>query len=171
MSDLRIQSRQKTDKAPGVPGQERTSAYSPPCALLLDGLGISSSDLEGNGTANVSRAFLRALISELAARMGFDEDWYAEMYPDVEGARLAGDIKSLHEHFKLSGYFEGRLPAELPFDPQWYRRYYKDIADAFPASDAQGMRMHFLKSGYFEGRAGTAEMLADAERFRTLAIR
>jgi len=117
----------------------------------------------------VTRTFLRVLIAELAARAHFDKDWYAETYPDVEGARLAGDVKSLHHHFKTSGYFEGRLPAELPFDPQFYRRHYKDIAESFPASDPEGMRVHFLTSGYFEGRAGTAEMLAEVERWRALA--
>ena len=79
----------------------------------------------------MSRQFLRALIAEFVASARFDHDWYAEMYPDVEGARLAGDIQSLHEHFKRSGYFEGRLPAELPFDPQFYRRHYRDIGESF----------------------------------------
>ena len=100
--------------------------------------------------------------------MRFDQDWYAEKYPDVEGARLAGDVQSLLAHFKTAGYFEGRLPAELPFDPQFYRRHYRDIAETFPASDPEGMRAHFLTSGYFEGRAGTAEMLAEVERWQAL---
>jgi hypothetical protein len=142
--------------------------YIPPCAFLLAGLGISAADLAGDGTVAVARKFLRVLISEFARRMQMDENWYAETYPDVEGARLAGDINSLREHFARSGYFEGRLAAALPFDPQWYRGYYRDIADAFPSADPNAMRRHFLTSGYFEGRAGTAEMLAEVERWQEL---
>jgi len=143
--------------------------FFPPISLLLEGLGINATDLQGTGAATVSRRFLRALIGELVKRKRFDDDWYARTYPDVEGARLAGDVSSLHEHFQTAGYFEGRLHAELPFDPQFYRRHYRDIAESFPASDPEGMRVHFLTSGYFEGRAGTAEMLAEVERWQAMA--
>jgi hypothetical protein len=142
--------------------------YLPPCSLLLEGLGVTEADLTGSGTVPVSRKFLRVLISELACRPRVDEHWYAETYPDVEGARLAGDIKSLREHFIVSGYIEGRLPAPLPFDPRFYCKHYRDIADAFPSADADTLRRHFLSSGYFEGRAGTAEMLAGVERWQAL---
>ena len=80
--------------------------------------------------------------------MHVEDNWYAENNPDAEGARLAGDIKSLREHFLMSGYFEGRLPAELPFDPLWYRKHYLDITQSFPASDPGNMRPeHFLSKG------------------------
>ena len=169
MSEVRNLRRPRLDKASRETLQSNEAGYLPPCAFLLEQLGVSALDVQGHGTASVSRRFLRALIAEFVASAHFDYDWYAEAYPDVEGARLAGDIQSLHEHFKRSGYFEGRLPAELPFDPQFYRRHYRDIAESFPASDPEGMRAHFLTAGYFEGRAGTAEMLAEFERWQALA--
>lgn len=173
---------QGNSQMPGNQGQQKVQAikrcdngvitenyeYIPPCAFLLAGLGISAADLTGSGTVAVSRKILRVLISEFAHRSRMDESWYAETYPDVEGARLAGDIKSLREHFITSGYLEGRLPAALPFDPQWYREHYRDIAQAFPSADPDAMRKHFLASGYFEGRAGTAEMLSEVERWLKL---
>lgn len=168
MSEARSLRRPRGDKVPGETSQLNEVSYLPPCAFMLEHLGLSAADVRGQGTAPVSRRFLRVLIAEFVARAHFDQDWYAETYPDVEGARLAGDVKSLHHHFKTSGYLEGRLPAELPFDPQFYRRHYKDIAESFPASDPEGMRAHFLTSGYFEGRAGTAEMLAEVERWQAL---
>jgi hypothetical protein len=152
-------------------GQSREGEYLPPCKFLLEGLGIALADLQGTGTTSVSREFLRTLIGELVRRPRFDDSWYAENYPDVEGARLAGDIKCLHEHFTTTGYFEDRLPAELPFDPQWYRMYYRDIAEAFPSADPEAARTHFLTGGYFEGRAGTAEMLAEVDRWRALVAK
>jgi hypothetical protein len=168
MSEVRNLRRPRSDKGSVETLQSNEVSYLPPCAFLLEHLGVSALDVQGHGTASVSKRFLRTLIAEFAACARFDHDWYAETYPDVEGARLAGDIQSLHDHFKRSGYFEGRLSAELPFDPQFYRRHYKDIADSFPASDPEGMRAHFLTSGYFEGRAGTAEMLAEVERWQAL---
>ena len=132
MSEARSLRRPRGDKVPGETSQLNEVIYLPPCAFMLEHLGLSAADVRGQGTAPVSRRFLRVLIAEFVARAHFDQDWYAETYPDVEGARLAGDVKSLHQHFKTSGYFEGRLPAELPFDPQFYRRHYKDIAEFVP---------------------------------------
>jgi hypothetical protein len=169
MSESTRLRRPRTDSATNEPYQTKDSEYFPPCSFLLEKLGISAADMHGHGTATVSRSFLRALIGELAGRMRFDQEWYAEKYPDVEGARLAGDVQSLYAHFRAAGYFEGRLPAELPFDPQWYRTQYRDIAETFLPSDAEGMRTHFLTSGYFEGRAGTAEAFAEAKRWQVLA--
>lgn len=164
----------KVQRLPNVAddaGPAHGSEYFPPCIFLLDHLGIPAADLAGSGNVQVSKKFLRTLIGELVKSLRFDQQWYAKTYPDVESARLAGDVESLDEHFIESGYFEGRLPAELPFDPQWYRMHYRDIEENSPESDPESMRNHFLAKGYFEGRAGTAEMLIDVERWRALASR
>lgn len=151
--------------------ERKATGYYPPPQIILDQLGVKLVDLIGGGNVTVSAKFLRILIAELLKTVEFDQDWYARTNPDVEGARLAGDIKSLHEHFLATGYFEGRLPHKLPFDPQFYRRHYRDIAETFPASDPEGMEDHFLSTGFFEGRAGTADMLAEAEYWRLLSAR
>ena len=83
------------------------AAYVPPAALLMKGLGITERDLSKD-TVSVSTAFLRFIISELVSRGRFDPRWYSERYPDVEGARLAGEVTSLHGHYCTQGYFEGR---------------------------------------------------------------
>jgi hypothetical protein len=165
MSGARAQHKQQSIKQADDAHLTENYEYIPPCSVLLGGLGISAMDLTGDGTIAVTRKFLRAMLSELARRVKMDETWYSERYPDVEGARLAGDIGSLRDHFTKSGYFEGRLPAAIPFDPQWYRGHYRDIADAFPSADPDAMREHFAASGYFEVRAGSAEMLAEVERW------
>jgi hypothetical protein len=167
MSGTRGQQRPSTVRSEDN-GEITEDFYLPPCSLLLEGLGVTKADLTGNGTVPVSRKFLRALVCELARQTRLDERWYAETYPDVEGARLAGDIKSLRAHFFESGYIEGRLPAPPRFDPRVYGKHYRDIADAFPSADAETLRRHFFSSGYFEGRAGTADMLAEVERWQAL---
>jgi hypothetical protein len=93
------------------------AAYVPPIAVVLRGLGITELELRQDKVA-VSTQFLRFVISQLVSRAEFDPDWYAERYPDVEAARLAGQVASLHDHYCSQGYFEGRLPCELPFDAQ-----------------------------------------------------
>lgn len=136
--------------------------YFPPGKRILDMLGVTEHDL-ARGKVQVDGSGLRRLISKYAETLKFDADWYAETNPDVESARLAGDIPSLREHFVVTGYLEGRLPHKLPFDPNWYRRHYKDICAQFSATDVNGMQDHYLSSGYFEGRVGTENALPEAD--------
>jgi hypothetical protein len=150
----------------GGRNSDMPSGYVPPAAVILERLGISAAQLSTGGSVSVSAAFLRVLISEVAKRANFDPEWYARKYPDVESARLAGDIESLASHFVRAGFFEGRLPNQLPFDPVFYRKHYRDIAESFPSSDPEGMRDHFVTKGYFEGRAGTQDGLAEADFWR-----
>lgn len=164
--------RDRPDNAKQERGPDRkATGYFPPPQIILDQLGLRLAELVGGGNVAVPAKFLRILIAELLKSVEFDQEWYARTNPDVEGARLAGDIELLHRHFLATGYFEGRLPHDLPFDPQFYRRHYRDIAENFPASDPEGMRDHFLSKGFFEGRAGTADMLAEAEYWRLLSER
>lgn len=141
-----------------------TPAYVPPLSLLLRGLGIGERDLSRE-TATVSIPFLRFIISELVSRGAFDPRWYAERYPDVEGARLAGQVASLHRHYCTQGYFEGRLPTELPFDPDWYYSRYEDVAQTFSPADPEALRQHFEVQGWSEGRTGTPEQRKEADRW------
>jgi hypothetical protein len=134
-----------------------TPAYVPPLEIILRGLGLQKSDFEREDVI-VSSRFLKFLISKLALFSAFDPVWYASAYPDVEAARLAGDIGSLKEHFISAGYFEGRLPSEPSFDPKWYRNHYKDIGDIFSDQDVEGLRNHFFSKGYYEGRIGAREL-------------
>lgn len=147
------------------PGQSQPKAvYVPPLALLLHGLGITEMELR-QPTVTVSTAFLRFIIGELVSRGEFDPARYAAQYPDVEGARLAGQISSLHHHYCTQGYFEGRQPCELPFDPDWYYSHYDDVSLAFSPADADAMCQHFRTQGWREGRAGTPEIRRDEDRW------
>jgi hypothetical protein len=50
------------------------------------------------------------IIKLFLARVEVDEAWYCEAYPDVAEAIREGGIASAAEHFRDSGYFEGRAP-------------------------------------------------------------
>ncbi|MBV9756654.1 MAG: hypothetical protein JO047_06330 [Alphaproteobacteria bacterium] len=113
----------------------------------------------------MSVRFLRFIVGELVRQGRFDPAWYAERNPDVEGARLAGEVASLHEHYCTTGYFEGRLPCELAFDADWYYSRYEDVSRAFSPADAEALVQHFRASGWREGRAGTPECRRDADRW------
>ena len=130
-----------------------------PVTRVLGLLGITAADL-ANGTVTVQTKGLGLILREIARQQPFDPDFYAETYPDIEAARLAGLIGDLQDHFVKAGFAEGRLPSEPPFDPVWYAQYYPDLSDTFPAHDVAGLRNHFLSTGLAEGRAGTAASLA-----------
>lgn len=152
----------------GRPGQaehhNQQPRYVPPIELVLRGLGITDAEFRQE-RATVSTRFLRFILGELVRLGRFDPAWYAERNPDVEGARLAGEIPSLHEHYCTTGYFEGRLPGELPFDADWYYSRYDDVSEAFSPADLDALLQHFRSRGWREGRAGTPEFRRDADRW------
>lgn len=140
------------------------SNYVPPITLVLRGLGISESDLQ-QPTVSVASSFLRFILGELVRRGPFDPAWYAGRYPDVEGARLSGQLPSLHQHYYTTGYFEARLPCEPAFDPDLYYSLYEDVSRAFSPADSAGLRHHFTTQGWWEGRVGTPELRHEADRW------
>jgi hypothetical protein len=140
------------------------SKYFLPCEVVLKGLGINELDLQ-RMTATVNVRYLQRLLQEIAKYQPFDAQFYSKRYPDIEGARLAGEIQSVHSHFVQTGYLEGRLPCDLPFDPKWYYEHYKDLSRLYAADDVEGLRRHFFNTGYIEGRAGTRNTLEVAERW------
>ena len=151
--------------APEQPAQSQPkTAYMPPIAVVLRGLGLTEPELRQE-TVTVSTCFLRFIISELVSRGEFDPAWYAARYPDVEGARLAGRVSSLHQHYCTQGYFEGRAPCELPIDPDWYHSQYDDVSQAFSPADFDAMCQHYRTQGWREGRAGTPGLRKHADRW------
>jgi hypothetical protein len=163
MSDIRTRARNERFRPVEAKQKlDASSGYFPPGNLLLQQLGVSAADLR-DAKVQVNGPALGFLIAAFARRVSFDPDYYAQANPDVEGARLAGDVPSLYAHFLTAGYLEGRLPSELAFDPAWYHSHYEDIGASFRASDTEGMRDHYVTKGYFEGRAGTEAELPEAE--------
>lgn len=78
----------------------------------------------------------------------FDEEWYLQTYSDVREAVSAGFLKSGHEHYISTGYFEGRLPGLFGFEAGKYIELNPDLHDFTKDQALQ----HFIHSGYGEGR-------------------
>ncbi len=142
--------------------------YLPPLSLVLAGLGICELDLV-QPQVTVASSFLRFIFNELARLMPFDPAYYAAANPDVEAARLAGDVASLHDHFVTQGYMERRAPCDLPFDAFYYATHYDDLSRAFDPRDTAGLRRHYTGHGWQEGRVGVAWQRPDADRWTTAA--
>lgn len=138
--------------------------YVPPVSLVFQGLDITELDL-AREHVTVQGGFLRFLIGELARRAAFDGTFYASTNPDVEAARLAGDVTTLHGHFIEQGYFERRQPAEMALDVDYYRSTYLDLAEAFSGAEPTVLGEHYRRHGWQEGRVGTEAQRAEADRW------
>ena len=137
----------------------------PPFPRILGALGLDQAALLAE-TVTIPVAGLLRLLGEALRQVEVDESWYAERYPDVHAAILAGDTPSAAAHFRLAGYREGRLPRKPAFDAAYYFDRYKDLAGAFDRTDASGLLYHYETQGYFEGRAGIPEHSSAAELWR-----
>jgi hypothetical protein len=154
--------------SPAVEQIDESPPYAPPIGLILDGLDTNELELNKK-RVSVTSSFLRFLIGEMARAMPFDGDYYRHANPDVEAARLAGDVSTLHEHFVLQGYFERRQPHDLPFDAAYYATNYDDLSRAFDIRDGLALRRHYDGHGWQEGRVGVAWQRTDADRWVSAA--
>lgn len=83
----------------------------------------------------------------------FDPDYYANRYPDLEGA-FGYDKNALWEHFKTFGMNEFRRGSD-EFDPYYYRDNNPDVAAAYGDS-YPFYYFHYVAFGKSEGRRGKA---------------
>ena len=81
-----------------------------------------------------------------------DEEWYCQQYPDVKTAIAEKKIASATDHYRQTGYWEGRLPFRAEVDDQWYLKQYPDVLKAIERGQVKDARSHYLGSGYKEGR-------------------
>ncbi|MBV9734809.1 MAG: hypothetical protein JO209_02785 [Acidisphaera sp.] len=159
-----IEAKENSERPAVAPEPQPEPGYLPPIAVILKGLGLAALPAHAE-TVSVDGAFLRFLIGEILRATPFDRRFYALQYPDVEAARLAGDVPSLHEHFLRQGYFEGRLPHAFPFDARWYHDHYRDLAQVYPPDDIEELRHHFYTKGWQEGRVGISALETAAGRW------
>jgi hypothetical protein len=135
--------------------------YCVPCNVVMAGLGIAPHDLDRH-KVTVSSSYLRFLLTQIAATIPIDIEYYAEHNPDVREALEAEEVPSYAWHFQHTGWFEGRWPYEIPFSAESYQRYYRDLADF----NDEMLRAHFDSTGYWEGRGGIYAHSTKAESWR-----
>ena len=97
---------------------------------------------------------LRRLVALALARIEVDEAWYLRQYPDVQEGIDRGEAQSATDHYRNTGFLEGRLPAEPVIDEDWYRAVNADVAAAVRSGLYPDGKQHFIEAGYVEGRLG-----------------
>jgi hypothetical protein len=100
----------------------------------------------------ISEERLRALLTPLIELIHVDEGWYCSQYPDVADAISSGKVSSARDHYRISGYYEDRLPRAVSVDEQWYLTEYPDVAEAVATGRIYSGQHHFMTSGFQEGR-------------------
>jgi hypothetical protein len=122
--------------------------YSLPSIAVL----IPSLQAGEDGLVRCTRADFEKLLYLVLQHVPFDEEWYLSQYPDVRKAIQAGIISSGADHYRRSGYIEGRFPFEPVIDESWYCKQYPDVNDAINSGAIPDARTHYLTVGRFEGR-------------------
>ncbi len=125
----------------------------PHVSVLMKMLKVENWDKETE-TISVSRDGMIEFLRYLASESDFDEYFYLEAYPDVRKAVRSGEFKSGHDHYKIFGVIEGRLPSLDSFDHKKYLEMNDDVA-AFAAVSRNKKRAaieHFVEFGFAEGR-------------------
>ena len=131
----------------GSPLRKERIVYNlPPINILMPGLRF-----EGD-CVQCSKVDLEKLLYLILQHVPFDEEWYLSEYPDVKKGIHAGIIGSGADHYRRSGYLEGRLPFEPVVDEAWYCNQYPDVKNAIKTGVVPDARTHYLTAGRFEGR-------------------
>ena len=107
---------------------------------------------ENGDTAKCSSSDFRKLLYIFLLPVDVDEAWYLSTYADVKEQIDAGRIASAAEHFRLSGYMEGRFPSKPDVDESWYLKEYPDVKNAVARGFAKSAYDHFISTGASEGR-------------------
>ena len=94
----------------------------------------------------------RRLLALALARVEVDEAWYLRQYPDVREGIARGETPSATDHYRNSGFLEGRLPADPTIDEEWYTAVNADVATAIKSGLYRDAKQHFIECGYGEGR-------------------
>lgn len=82
----------------------------------------------------------------------FDENYYAQAYPDVAESVAGGGFSSGFAHYLKYGVHEGRNPNAF-FDEKYYMASNTDVRDAVHSGGFASGFEHFVKYGQFEMRS------------------
>jgi hypothetical protein len=115
--------------------------------LKFDGIGK-----KGRRVSLDESLFMEIIRAAITSPKVLDEEFYLSRSPDVMEAIKNGSIKSAHEHFAGTGYFEGRLPRPIFVDQAYYIKANPDVDRALKSGQIASAQEHFELVGYREGR-------------------
>jgi hypothetical protein len=119
---------------------------------FMKALHIPKERLEGKTRIPINPSLLKFLVQQLIGKLSFDETYYLEQNPDVAESYKVGNILDLHEHFKTTGYFEGRRGSPPEVDEAFYLQSYPDVAEAIRAGRIRSAVEHYVITGASEDR-------------------
>ena len=131
--------------------------YFPPLDLLCKAMGTTPEALDKPGTVAVSTQLLRNLIKHALSNIEVDPTVYLEQNPDLKIALSRSPAGAIQNHYRSTGYFEGR-PLPVAFDPDYYIRRYKDIRTAVVGRTLESPYRHYLDQGISELRVPRQDM-------------
>lgn len=120
--------------------------FPPPLHVLIPSLQFDGEN------ARCSAQDMRKLIYLVLVNIYVNEEWYLSTYPDVADSVSAQKIGSGTDHYRQSGYEEGRMPAHVEVDEQWYLRQYSDLCKEYENGTLKDLAFHYHHNGYGEGR-------------------
>jgi hypothetical protein len=141
--------------------RSENGGFFPPLSDFADYFNVDQAAFCGARKVPISLDMLAALIGLAAAASCFDADYYLDRNPDIRKAFLAGQIKSLWEHFAAHGYFEARLASKTqanPLDEGWYLEQNPDVAQGLKSGAVLSARAHYNGMGRKEGRLPNGEV-------------
>lgn len=112
---------------------------------------VPSLEVEGK-TVTMSTDDFRRLAEQVAAQISVDEEWYLSQNEDVAASVARGDLPSGAAHFRIAGFFEGRMPSVPVVNENWYLKIYPDVAAGVKAGTCKSAADHFRSVGMNERR-------------------
>ena len=112
-----------------------------------------------------------ALLRELFAATGFDEQDYLARYPDVKQLIMSNKHQTAVEHFVTSGVFERRLANSFSVADEWYKKRNPDVWQSIKKNQFKSAPEHYFTSGAHEGRAPSPESEPAAEYWSDVILR
>jgi hypothetical protein len=115
-----------------------------------------------------ANAALRMVLETALAGQPFDEAKYLAANPDVARAIKHGKCRSAHEHYLLTGYYEGRDTGHPEFDEAWYLQRYPDVKQAVSRGESKSGLEHYKGPGVREWRSPNKAAEPDIARWRSI---
>jgi hypothetical protein len=130
----------------------KDSVFLPHPNTFMKALHVPKERLDGKTRIAVNPALMKFLLEQLIGKLSFDQSYYLDQNPDVAESYKAGNILDLHEHFKTTGYFEGRQGSRPEVDEAFYLQSYPDVAEAIRAGRIRSAAEHYATTGAAEDR-------------------
>lgn len=144
------------------------SDFIPDFAQIAARLGLEDgAALKDAVTVQVDGAFLRFLVSRIAATFDLDARAYRADNPAADDAGWDA-TKSASAHFAATGHLSGFAAKPRNFDEDWYLSTYPDVRREISEGHFDDALAHYLGKGRAEWRLPNARADAEVRAWRRI---